>query len=54
MKATDKASKLFQEESKAKTHFDRARIEGAKEEVAIALAGAAGSVAVSLVLESAH
>ena len=32
MKATDKASKLFQEEYKAKTHFDRARIEGAKEE----------------------
>lgn len=52
MKATDKASN---EEYKAKTrHFDRARIEGAKEEVAIALAGAAGSVAVSLVIESAH
>lgn len=51
MKATDKASKLFQEEYKARTHFG---IEGAKKEVAIALAGAAGSVAVSLVLESAH
>jgi hypothetical protein len=52
LKATDKASKLFHEEYKAKTtHFDRESIEGTKEEVAIALARAAGSMAVSLFLK---